>query len=83
LALQMTQTPCFLKSKVEIILDVSHLNLTPCMVIMLLIHSLHLVRLIVEILTTNGSSNKTSPLDEVLMQRHFQCKIYHSSILSI
>jgi hypothetical protein len=49
LALQMAQTLSPLKSKVEIVLDVSCINLAPRMAIMLHVHSLHLVRLIVEI----------------------------------
>jgi hypothetical protein len=49
LALQMAQTLSPLKSKVEIILDVSCINLVPHVAIMLPVHSLHLVRLIVGI----------------------------------
>ncbi len=40
------------KTKVEIILDVSHLNLAPCMAIMFLIHALHLPKV------TIGTNNK-------------------------
>jgi hypothetical protein len=47
LGLQMAQTPSPLKIKVEIVLDVSCINLAPRMAIMLLVHSLHLVRQIV------------------------------------
>jgi len=45
----MAQTLSLLKSKVEIVLDVSCINLAPHMSIMLHVHSLHLVRLIVGI----------------------------------
>jgi hypothetical protein len=45
----MTQTPSSLKSKVEIVLDVTCLNFAPRIAIMLPIHSLHLAKLIVEI----------------------------------
>jgi len=49
LALQMAQTPSTLKSKVEIVLDVSCINLAPHVAIMLIVHSLHLIKLIVGI----------------------------------
>jgi hypothetical protein len=67
LALQMAQATSFPKNKVEIILDVSRLNLTPRMAIIFPIHSLHLPKVIVG--TNNGgSSNKTPPLNVVRMQ---------------
>jgi hypothetical protein len=44
----MAQVAYFLKSKVEIILDVSHFNLAPHMATMFPIHSLHLPKVIVE-----------------------------------
>jgi hypothetical protein len=47
--LQMIQTPSPLKSKVEIVLDVSHFDFVPHMAIMLPIHSLHLAKLIIKI----------------------------------
>jgi hypothetical protein len=51
LALQMAQAMSSPKSKVEIILDVSH-DLTPRMAIIFLVHSLHLPKVIVG--TNNG-----------------------------
>jgi len=47
LALQMTQSTSSLKVQVEIVLDVSHFNLLPHMVIMFPIHSLHLTKVTV------------------------------------
>jgi hypothetical protein len=38
----MTQTPCLVESKVEIIIDIGHLDLAPRMTIMLFVHPLHL-----------------------------------------
>jgi hypothetical protein len=47
--LQMAQALSSPKSMVEIGLDVSHFNLTPCMaIIIFLIHSLHLPKMIVD-----------------------------------
>jgi hypothetical protein len=43
----MAQAVNFLESKVEIVLDVSHLNLAPCMAIMFLVHALHLPKVTV------------------------------------
>jgi hypothetical protein len=48
-ALQMAQVVNSSKSKVEIILDVSHLNLALCMAIMFLVHALHLSRVTIGI----------------------------------
>jgi hypothetical protein len=44
----MAQTTHSPKSKVEIILGVSHLNLAPQMAIMFLVHSLHLPRVTIK-----------------------------------
>jgi hypothetical protein len=63
----MAQAMNSMKSKVEIIFDVSHLNLAPRMAIMFPIHSLQLP--IVTIMTNKGrSSNKSSALNVVKMQ---------------
>lgn len=51
LALQMAQTHNFSKSKVEIILNISPLNLVPRMAIMFHVHSLHVLK--VTIYTNN------------------------------
>jgi hypothetical protein len=62
----MAQATFFSKNKVEIIIDVNHLNLAPRIAIMFPVHSLHLPRVIVE--TNNkGEFNKTSPLNPVRM----------------
>jgi hypothetical protein len=50
----MTQTPSSLKNKVEIVLEISCFNFAPRMAIMLLIHSLHLAKLIVKIDNKGG-----------------------------
>ncbi len=54
--LQMAQAPNFLKSKVEIILNVSFFNLASRMAIMFHVHSLHL--LIMTARTNNGGEFK-------------------------
>ncbi len=46
--LQIAQGACFWKIQVEIVLDVNHLNLVPCMAIMFPIHSLHLTKMTIE-----------------------------------
>jgi hypothetical protein len=56
LALQMAQALCSLKSKVEIILDVSCFNLAPRMAITFHVHPLHLPR--VTAMTNNGGKFK-------------------------
>jgi hypothetical protein len=52
LTLQMVQAMSFMKSKVEIVFDVSHFNFAPHMAIMFPIHFLQL--LIVTIMTNKG-----------------------------
>jgi hypothetical protein len=47
LTLQMAQTTNSSKVQVEIVIDVSHFNLVPCMAIMFPIHSLHLTKMII------------------------------------
>ncbi len=47
LALQMAQSTSSSKVQIEIVLDVSHFNLVPHMVIMFPIHSLHLTKVTV------------------------------------
>jgi hypothetical protein len=81
-ALQMAQTPSTLKSKVEIVLDVSCINLAPRMAIMLLVCSLHLVRLIVGIDKEEFKQNITIKM-WLECNEQFQCETYHSSNLSI
>jgi hypothetical protein len=46
--LQMAQTPSCLKNKVEIVFDVSCVNLAPHLAIMFLVHSLHLTKMTVK-----------------------------------
>jgi hypothetical protein len=41
----MTQAPCLVESKVEIILDIGCLDLAPKMIIVLFVHPLHLTRM--------------------------------------
>jgi hypothetical protein len=66
----MTQTPCLAKSKVEIILDIGHLDLAPRITIILFVHSLHLIRMAIWILI-DGSSKRTSPSNVSRMQGTF------------
>jgi len=54
--LQMARAPSSLKSKVEIVLDVSCFNLAPCMAIMFHAHSLHLPKVTTRI--NNGGKFK-------------------------
>jgi hypothetical protein len=56
LALQMAQAHNSSKSKVEIILNISHLNLVPRMAIMFHVHSLHVLK--VTIYTNNKGEFK-------------------------
>jgi hypothetical protein len=46
----MTQKPCLTESKVEIILDIGHLDLAPRIIIMLSIHPLHLTKMAIWII---------------------------------
>jgi hypothetical protein len=46
--LQMSQATSSTKSKIEILFDVSHLNLAPCIAIMFPFYSLHLPRVTIE-----------------------------------
>jgi hypothetical protein len=50
LTFQMTQTPYFAKSKVEIIFDIGCFDLTPKLTIILFIHPLHLTKMAIWII---------------------------------
>jgi len=71
--LQIAQATSSPKSKVEIVLDVSRLNLTPWMTIMFSVHSLHFLK-VIDGTNDRGSSNKTPPLNVVGMQQTFSMR---------
>jgi hypothetical protein len=85
LTLQMAQVASFPKSKVEIIIDVSHFNLAPHMATMFPIHSLHLPKVIVKTnnrgefkqnITIKCSCNATNILNaKLIIVQIFQFKV--------
>jgi len=71
MTLQMTQTLYIVESNIEMMFYVQCLHLTPSMIVMFLVHSLHMVKWAFGF-SSEGSSKRTSPLNMIGINGTFQ-----------